>query len=174
MGLLHPVTVLIFSIRMEGLDAIVRQKKSSNIHVLLCTRVCSSSICLVKPCSHLLENLAGADSTSSLISSFILAMTLHPEILHQAQAEIDRVLEPGRLPNFDDRANLPYLECIIRELYRWNPASPLAVPHKLIQDDEYEGYTIPAGTTIIPNIWCALSYNFKSARSLHSYIHSPS
>jgi len=96
---------------------------------------------------------AGADSTSSLICSFVLTMTLYPEIQKQAQEEIDRVIGPDRLPTFEDRSQLPFVECIIKELYRWNPASPLAVAHKLMQDDEYEGYLIPSGTTIIPNIW---------------------
>jgi hypothetical protein len=29
----------------------------------------------------------------------------------------------------------------------------LAVPHRVIQDDVYEGYHIPAGATVIPNSW---------------------
>lgn len=28
------------------------------------------------------------------------------------------------------------------------------IPHYLIQDDEYEGYHIPAGTTMHPLEWC--------------------
>lgn len=80
-------------------------------------------------------------------------MTLYPEIQKQAQDEIDRIIGSDRLPTFEDRAKLPYLECVIREIYRWNPASPLAVAHKLMRDDEYEGYLIPAGTVVIPNIW---------------------
>jgi cytochrome P450 len=97
--------------------------------------------------------LAGADSTSSLISSFVLTMTLYPEIQKRAQDEIDRVVGRDRLPTFEDRAELPFLECIMRELYRWNPAAPMAVTHRLMKDDEYEGYFIPGGTTVIPNIW---------------------
>jgi len=41
----------------------------------------------------------------------------------------------------------------MRELHRWNPAAPMAVTHRLMKDDEYEGHFIPAGTTVIPNIW---------------------
>lgn len=97
---------------------------------------------------------AGADSTNALITSFILVMTLYPEIQQRAQEEIDRVVGTQRLPAIEDRANLPYLECIIREVYRWNPASPLSVPHRLLRNDEYESHMIPEGTIIIPNIWC--------------------
>ena len=97
---------------------------------------------------------AGADSTNALITSFILVMTLYPEIQQRAQEEIDRVVGTQRLPAIEDRANLPYVECIIREVYRWNPASPLSVPHRLLRNDEYESHMIPEGTIIIPNIWC--------------------
>jgi cytochrome P450 len=27
------------------------------------------------------------------------------------------------------------------------------VPHRLIEDDWYEGYLIPKGTTVVANIW---------------------
>jgi hypothetical protein len=72
-------------------------------------------------------------------------MTLHPDVQTKAQEEIDKVIGLERLPTFEDRPNLPFIECIIRELYRWGPASNLGVFHKSIEDDEYEGYFIPAG-----------------------------
>lgn len=52
------------------------------------------------------------------LSSFVLAMTLHPEVARKAQAEIDQVVGTSRLPELDDKDSLPYLECIIKELYR--------------------------------------------------------
>lgn len=36
---------------------------------------------------------------------------------------------------------LPYVNALIQELLRWGAVVPLAVPHKLIQDDEYRGET---------------------------------
>ncbi|KAJ3816339.1 cytochrome P450, partial [Lentinula raphanica] len=36
---------------------------------------------------------------------------------------------------------------------RWQPATPLGVPHATLEDDWYEGYLIPKGTTILANIW---------------------
>ena len=104
---------------------------------------------------------AGADSTTALIASFILAMVLHPDVQAKAQAELDEVLsDPSsstkRLPTHDDRAYLPYLNAVLNEVYRWNPAAPLGVAHRLTQDDVYEGHYIPQGTTVIPNIWAML------------------
>lgn len=57
--------------------------------------------------------------------SFVLAMTLHPDVQKRAHEEIDRVVGPGRLPTFADRSSLPYIECILKESLRWYPANPI-------------------------------------------------
>ena len=56
--------------------------------------------------------------------TFILAMVLYPAAQKQAHKEIDELLGPDRLPEFDDRPNLPFLDCIVQETYRWNNAVP--------------------------------------------------
>ena len=48
----------------------------------------------------------------------ILAMVLYPEVFKRAQAEMDAVLGPDNLPDFDDRDSLPYLDCVVKEVYR--------------------------------------------------------
>uniref|UniRef100_A0A0W0FRH2 Putative cytochrome P450 n=1 Tax=Moniliophthora roreri TaxID=221103 RepID=A0A0W0FRH2_MONRR len=100
--------------------------------------------------------LAGSDTTVSLILSFILAMVLHPEIQARAQAEIDAVVGSTRLPDFDDREKLPYIEAILAESLRWHPVAPLAIPHRSIKDDVYGNLYIPAGTTIVANAWAIM------------------
>ncbi|KAG5634941.1 hypothetical protein H0H81_000261 [Sphagnurus paluster] len=45
-------------------------------------------------------------------------MVLYPQFQLRAQEELDRVLSAGRLPDFGDRASLPYLECIVQETLR--------------------------------------------------------
>lgn len=45
-------------------------------------------------------------------------MTLNPEVQAKAQAEIDRVLENGRLPEFSDEESLPYVLAVMKELMR--------------------------------------------------------
>lgn len=52
------------------------------------------------------------------MKTFVLAMVLHPEVYRKAQEEIDRVVGPERLPDFEDREQLPYLECLLKEVYR--------------------------------------------------------
>ncbi|KIM81633.1 hypothetical protein PILCRDRAFT_821401 [Piloderma croceum F 1598] len=99
---------------------------------------------------------AGADTTVSAITSFILAMVLYPDIQKKAQDDIDRITGGGRLPTFADKTSLPYISCVVWECLRWNPATPMAVPHRVTEDDEYNGFRIPKGSTIIANVWAIL------------------
>lgn len=45
-------------------------------------------------------------------------MMCNPDIQKKAQAEIDAVVGQGRLPEFDDLANLPYLNLVKQEVFR--------------------------------------------------------
>ena len=46
-------------------------------------------------------------------------MVLYPEAYARAQAEMDNVVGWDRLPTTDDRDTLPYLECLLKEVYRY-------------------------------------------------------
>ena len=104
-------------------------------------------------------------------------MALYPEVQRKAQAEIDQVVGNSRLPDFSDQDALPYVQAVLKEVLRWHPVTPLGVspchdifmaagdsnmitstggPHRVTTSDVYEGYYIPAGSTIIPNAWYAL------------------
>ncbi|KDQ08521.1 hypothetical protein BOTBODRAFT_191667 [Botryobasidium botryosum FD-172 SS1] len=96
---------------------------------------------------------AGADTTYGVLAAFIFFMIKHPEIQKKAQAEVDRVVGRGRMPTFEDRQQLPYIDCIIKEIIRWSAIAPAALPHCLTEDDYYNGYWIPAGTTVVANTW---------------------
>ncbi|KJA23110.1 hypothetical protein HYPSUDRAFT_602382 [Hypholoma sublateritium FD-334 SS-4] len=96
---------------------------------------------------------AGTGTTASSILVFFVAMASFPEIQKKAQEEVDRVTGGQRLPEYDDRAHLPYTEAIIREVLRWRPLFPLGLPHASMEDDVYSGYYIPKGSIIYPNVW---------------------
>lgn len=83
---------------------------------------------------------------------FLVAMSLFPEAQRTAQTELDTVLGENRLPNASDILTLPYIRAIVMEVMRWAPITPLGASHRLLvgKDDEYEGYSIPGGSTIIP------------------------
>ena len=52
-------------------------------------------------------------------------MALYPEVQKKAQAEIDAVVGSTRLPDFDDRPSLPYINAIVKESMRWHLVLPL-------------------------------------------------
>ena len=98
-------------------------------------------------------------------------MVLYPEVQKKAQEEIDAVMGPNRLPDFQDRPSLPYINAIVKESMRWHLVLPLGglflifikvttilksskgVAHMSTNDDEYNGYYIPKGTIMIANSW---------------------
>ncbi|TFK32217.1 cytochrome P450 [Crucibulum laeve] len=94
---------------------------------------------------------AGADTTWSTMSIFLLAMVLHPECQIKAQKEIDAVIGSGRLPEFEDRPSMPYVEACLQESYRWHNAVPMGVPHRSLEDDIYNGMFIPKGSIMVAN-----------------------
>ncbi|KAG2148491.1 cytochrome P450 [Suillus cothurnatus] len=97
-------------------------------------------------------------STSSVLMNFLLVMVLHPDIQQKAHKLVDSVIGPKRLPTFNDRPSLPYIDAILRECMRWRPVFPLAIMHAAVESDVYEGYYIPKGATITPNVW-AMCHN---------------
>ncbi|KAF9002171.1 cytochrome P450 [Cyathus striatus] len=90
----------------------------------------------------------GTETTYSALLFFLLAMVLFPECQKRAQAEIDEVIGKNRLPEFNDRGSLPYVEAVLQEVFRWNAVSP--------SDDVYNGMFVPKGTVVIPNAYAIL------------------
>ena len=60
----------------------------------------------------------GSDTTVSALGTFFLAMVCYPEVQKKAQAELDRVVGPSRLPTHEDWAELPYLSAVVKEVLR--------------------------------------------------------
>ncbi|KAJ1301800.1 hypothetical protein OPQ81_009028 [Rhizoctonia solani] len=107
---------------------------------------------------------AGTDTSVASTRVFIMAMAMHPEVQAKAQAELDAVIGT-RLPEMGDQSSLPYVQCIVKEVFRWRMVLPLgtisqlggvdkfssdslALPHACIQDDTYKGYHIPKGAIV--------------------------
>ncbi|KAH9914746.1 cytochrome P450 [Fomitopsis serialis] len=116
----------------------------------------------------------GANTTIPTIRLFFLCMTLFPHVQAKAQAEIDSVLGDA-LPALNDRARLPYVDALVKEVFRWNPPAPGAGFRRTTEDDEYKGYFIPKGAIVIPNVWhfsmtrSAIKTPCLSTRSLYAF-----
>ncbi|TFK27950.1 cytochrome P450 [Coprinopsis marcescibilis] len=98
-------------------------------------------------------HLAGTDTTLGVALTFYLLMALNPDIQQKAQKELDEVVGDGRLPSFDDREGLVYINAITKELLRFHQVTPMALPHATSTDDVYDGYFIPKGTIVMGNAW---------------------
>jgi cytochrome P450 len=71
--------------------------------------------------------LAGLDTTVAAVVSFFLAMVIYPGVQVRAQAELDSVVGRGRLPEFSDKKDLPYVNAVMSECLRWMPVAPMGL-----------------------------------------------
>ncbi|KIY72870.1 cytochrome P450 [Cylindrobasidium torrendii FP15055 ss-10] len=93
---------------------------------------------------------AGSDTTASAISVAIMAAATHPE----AQAAVREELRAlGRPPKMSDKDALPRTSAFVTESFRWRPITSGGFPHRASKDLYWNGYVIPAGTTVIGNVW---------------------
>jgi cytochrome P450 len=112
---------------------------------------------------------AGSDTTASTLCTAFLALVTHPEALRAAQSELDTVIGPMRTPTFEDEKDLPYVRALVKEVLRWRPVAVLGgTPHASTEDDRYEGYHIPAGTTVLGNSW-AINLNEEYYPNPHQF-----
>lgn len=68
--------------------------------------------------------------TVSSLGSFFLAMILYPQYQEAARAQIDEVCA-GRLPDYSDMPDLPYVDALVKESLRWNPVVPISLFFRL-------------------------------------------
>ena len=61
--------------------------------------------------------------------NFILALIRYPEVQERAHQELARVVGYGRLPDYNDRVDLPYISAIVKEVLRWQPVARLGTCH---------------------------------------------
>ncbi|KAI0301770.1 cytochrome P450 [Multifurca ochricompacta] len=88
--------------------------------------------------------------------TFLTAILIRPDIQKRVQDELDAVTGRERLPTFEDRPKLPFVEAVCKETLRWRPVTPLAIPHATTKSDVYEGFFIPKGSVVIGNTWAIL------------------
>ncbi|KAJ8462756.1 hypothetical protein ONZ51_g10699 [Trametes cubensis] len=100
--------------------------------------------------------IAGADTTVETFLALFCAVLRHPEVQKRAQDELDTVVGADRLPQLSDKPSLPYINALVKELLRWHNVFPLCIPHSTTQEDEYRGWRVPSGVTVLINSWSIL------------------
>ncbi|CAA0811921.1 cytochrome P450- family 93- subfamily D-polypeptide 1 [Striga hermonthica] len=95
---------------------------------------------------------AGTDTTAIATEWAIAELINNPDVLRKAQNEIDQVVGLDRLVEESDWPNLPYLQAVIKEMFRLHPPIPM-LSRKSVSDCVVGGHFIPAKTILFVNIW---------------------
>ncbi|XP_053328575.1 cytochrome P450 2G1-like [Spea bombifrons] len=99
--------------------------------------------------------LAGVETSTTVLKHSLLILVTYPEIQANVHKEIDQVIGRGRVPNYNDRAKMPYTEAVIHEILRFADIAPLNVPHLVTKDTNFRGFSIPKGIEVYP-ILCSV------------------
>ncbi|ESO86598.1 hypothetical protein LOTGIDRAFT_128891 [Lottia gigantea] len=96
--------------------------------------------------------IGGFSTTHGALDGIFLLMMKYPEVQRRLQKEIDDRIGDEE-PSLADRSKLPYTNAVILECLRYIRHIPLGIPHYVREDIEIEGYTIPAKSTLVTNLY---------------------
>ena len=96
--------------------------------------------------------VGGSVTTSKTLTMMLAILVNHPEIQDAVFQEINDIIGK-RQPRMEDKLSMPFTQAVILETLRYHSLAPFAVPHVAKYDSELQGYLIPAGTMVFPNVW---------------------
>ena len=96
--------------------------------------------------------IGGTETAATTVEWAMAEMMTHPDVMKRAQEELHAVVGRDRLMQESDVPNLPFLQAVVKETFRFHAPTPLAVPRASSQAAEAWGYTIPAGSQLLLNL----------------------
>nr|KAG5687492.1 hypothetical protein BaRGS_017084 [Batillaria attramentaria] len=94
----------------------------------------------------------GTETTATTLRWAVAYFIHHPDVQEKCHKEIMEVIGDDRRPTMQDRPEMTYLEATTMEVLRIVNIVPLSLPHETACAAGFAGYTIPKGTTVIPNL----------------------
>ncbi|KAL8523185.1 hypothetical protein ACS0TY_013235 [Phlomoides rotata] len=105
---------------------------------------------------HLLLDLfvAGTDTTSGTVEWAMTELLRNPKVLSNTQKELQAVIGENKQVEESDISNLPYLQAVIKETFRYHPPGPFLARRKDENDDvKIDHYIIPKNAIVLVNMW---------------------
>lgn len=92
----------------------------------------------------------------------MLFLAQYPEVQKKLAKEIFKIVGTNTLPSMVEHLEkMPFLRAVFHETLRFGSNTAVALPHQTLSEVEFEGYYVPKGTMVIPNVWAA---NFDPSR----------
>lgn len=95
----------------------------------------------------LLMLFAGHETSASMLTSLMIALSHNPDVLARARAEQDALHIDGA-PTIEQIRQMSYLDQVLQEVERMHPPVPAGF-RGVIETFEFNGYTIPQGWTAL-------------------------
>ena len=95
---------------------------------------------------------AGYETTSTTLRWAIAYLVHHPECQRDVQSQLDDVVGRDRMPDLDDRPNLPLVLATIMETLRLGNVAETVLPHYTLSDTILAGYRVPKDTVVMTNL----------------------
>ncbi len=94
----------------------------------------------------------GMITSAKTLEMMIALLVNHPNIQEALYTEINDVIG-RREPKMEDKLSMPFTQAVILETFRYHSLLPLGLPHFAHCDSELQGFLVPAGTIVFPNLW---------------------
>ena len=101
---------------------------------------------------------SGLDVPVSVCEWAMAELVKNPEMQLKLQKELDNMVgtssEGGGplMVRDSDMPNLPYLKCVLKEVFRLHPPGAFGLPRLSMASSKLKGYDIPAGTVMLVNV----------------------
>ncbi|XP_062987894.1 cytochrome P450 2J6-like [Elgaria multicarinata webbii] len=96
--------------------------------------------------------IAGTETTTTTMKWALLFLTNHPDIQDKVYKEIEDVFGSSHSICYQDIKKLPYTNAVIHEMQRSNYILLFGVPRQCAKDVNVNGYLIPKGAYILPDL----------------------